>query len=140
MRYTRGMDEPSAASSSRGAAHGKVLIVDDDPLVRAMTKRALARSGWATEEAGTGRDALELFRADPSAYACVLLDVGLPDLDGEEVLASMREADPGALVILCTGSDDSDEVKRLFGLGAAAFIQKPYSLDELAGIIGRLLG
>ncbi len=105
-----------------------------------MTKRALARTGWATEDAGTGRDALELFRADPSSYACVLLDVGLPDLDGEEVLASLRETDPEALVILCTGSDDSDEVKRLFDFGAAAFLQKPYSLDELAGIIGRLLG
>lgn len=113
------------------AAPIEVLVVEDDELVRRMLVRVLGRRGFVTHEAPDGATALRLVR--DHEIDIVLLDNGLPDIAGTEVLAALR-SEPGSAtlpVILVTGQADIEA--RVGGLRAGAndYIVKPVNMDEL---------
>jgi diguanylate cyclase (GGDEF)-like protein len=105
--------------------HPRVLVVDDDPFVRLLACEALAAIGMRVEEAEEGRQALDLIRRGPPEL--VILDIGLPDLDGLETCRMLRELpDAGEIpVLILTGHTDSDTIDRAFEVGATDFISKP---------------
>lgn len=103
----------------------QLLVVDDLEDSRAILKRRFERHGFAVRQAVDGRDALEQIAA--GSVDVVLLDIGMPDLDGFEVLSRIREAhDDRALpVIMVTVRDASDDMTRARRLGANDYIAKP---------------
>lgn len=109
----------------------RVLVVEDDELVRRMLVRVLERRGFETHEAADGRSALELVTR--LEVDVVLLDNGLPDIAGTEVLAELRNSPASATlpVILVTGQADIQD--RVGGLEAGAddYLVKPVNMDEL---------
>ncbi|MGB4891944.1 MAG: response regulator transcription factor [Propionicimonas sp.] len=113
----------------------RVLVVDDEPQIRAVLRAYLEADGFAVTEAGTGADALRHL-ADPPDL--VLLDVGLPDLGGLEVLQKIR-ASSSIYVILVTAR--SEEVDKLVGLsvGADDYITKPFSPREVVARVKTVL-
>jgi len=114
---------PGSASAKRQ----RVLVVDDDPTMRLLVREALEPHGLEVEEAPDGASALALFRA--SEPNLVLLDVQMPGLDGFTVCEEIRRI-PGALhtpVVMITGLDDVDSVRRAYEAGATDFITKPIS-------------
>ena len=100
----------------------QVLVVDDEPQIRAVLRAYLEADGFSVTEAGTGGDALRLVRSEGPSL--VLLDVRLPDVDGIEVLRTLRQ-DSQVPVILVTAR--SEEVDKLVGLGVGAddYVTKP---------------
>ena len=108
----------------------KILLVDDDSTLRQSLAEQLGRlEEFLTEEAETGADALA--RARQGQYDAVLLDVGLPDMDGREVCRLMRRAGFAAPVIMLTGADsDSDTVLGLEA-GANDYVTKPFRFNVL---------
>ncbi len=114
------------------AAPACILIVDDDPAIRAVLRFALDRTGFRTIEAADGREALERFAAD--APALVVLDVMLPGLDGIAVCRELRRT--SAVPILFLSSRD-EEIDRIIGLeiGGDDYITKPFSPRELVARI-----
>jgi len=118
-----------------GATAHRILIVDDDPLMREALSEALQDLGVLAEAAGDGLEALDRLRRGPLPCA-VLLDVRMPRLDGAGFLRALR-SDPGLAalpVITMTGLDDEPD------LGAAASLRKPFGLDELARLLASLCG
>jgi DNA-binding response OmpR family regulator len=115
-------------------------VVEDDASVRKITMRFLSGFGLETEGAAGGAEALGLFEGNPGAYACVVLDIGLPDLDGEEVLRRMLAADPDARVIGSSGNDEAEELARLLEIGMYAYLQKPYGMEDLKAAVEKALG
>jgi diguanylate cyclase (GGDEF)-like protein len=113
------------------AAHPRVLVVDDDPLVQLLVHEALARTGMRIEEAGEGRQAIESVRRAPPDL--VILDIELPDLDGLETCRAMRELPGGRElpVMILTAHSDSETIDRAFEVGATDFINKPIDLQLL---------
>lgn len=109
---------------------GRVLVVEDEVLIRMLAIDMLLDLGCAADEAGTAAEALRLLRAPGADYALVLLDLGLPDLDGADVLAMMRGV-TSVPVIVATARDDEDEVVRLLDAGADDYVVKPFDIDEL---------
>jgi EAL domain-containing protein (putative c-di-GMP-specific phosphodiesterase class I)/DNA-binding response OmpR family regulator len=109
----------------------RVLVVDDDDSVRTLVVRALRRADFVVDEATDGRMALE--RIEAGNIGLVVLDIGLPELSGLEVLLALRsQPDTATLpVILMTGSGDDQSVIEGLGSGADDFLQKPVRLDEL---------
>lgn len=103
----------------------RVLVVDDDPTVRLLVRRALARAGFAVYEADDGEGGLEVFQRERPDL--VLLDVKLPAMDGFSVFAALKETELGARtpVVMMTGLDDVGAIKRAYALGAADFLTKP---------------
>jgi diguanylate cyclase (GGDEF)-like protein len=103
----------------------RVLIVDDDPVVRLLAGRTLATAGFEVEEVADGRQALEsIARARPGL---VLLDVEMPVMDGFETCAAIRRTDPEREipVLIATGFTDSETIDRAFEAGATDFVEKP---------------
>lgn len=104
----------------------RVLVVDDELAIRRLVGAALRRDGHEVEEAATGTEALAAAARGP---ALAVLDLGLPDRDGLEVIGPLREA--GASVIALTARDASAEKVAALDLGADDYVTKPFDTDEL---------
>ncbi|WP_038055746.1 response regulator transcription factor [Thermus amyloliquefaciens] len=116
----------------------RILLVEDDPQVGELVKRFLEKEGLGVAWARTGREALQLVW-DAGKPDLVVLDRGLPDMEGLEVLKALRDLDPLLPVLLLTGKADEDS--RVEGLleGADDYLGKPFSLKELLARIKALL-
>jgi CheY-like chemotaxis protein len=107
------------------------LLVEDEPLIRMLTIDMLDALGFAAIEAGGGAEALALDDATLADLAGVMVDLGLPDMPGEEVARRLRQRRPDLPVILTTGADASQVLARLTGGGPAEILEKPYQFNEL---------
>ena len=107
----------------------RVLIVDDEPLVRRSRARALADQGFDVVAAATIAEAEALFEAQRPPV--VVLDVKLPDGSGLDLLPRLCSADPAVRVVVVTAFGETAEAVRAMKLGAADFLKKPYDLEEL---------
>ncbi|MBB4039210.1 DNA-binding response OmpR family regulator [Microvirga flocculans] len=111
----------------------RILLVEDDPLIGRSLTRAFEGSGDAIDWARTGDDALAALSTTP--YSIVLLDLGLPDKAGLDVLNDMRRHKDATPVLIVTAHDDIET--RITGLdrGADDYVVKPFDFDELAARI-----
>lgn len=116
---------------------GRVLLVEDDDLLRAACVQALELAGLAVEPfSSASRAALHVM---PSFAGCVVSDIRMADMDGLELFARVRALDPDIPVILMTGHGDIDMAVRAMRDGAFDFIAKPFAIDHLVGVINRAL-
>ncbi len=106
----------------------RILIVEDDPHIRRLLRVAIERAGYAVGEAATAREALSL--ADIDKPELVLLDLGLPDRDGLELIQLLR-ARVGAAVIVVSAREDTSEKVAALDLGADDYLTKPFDTEEL---------
>ncbi len=110
-------------------ANEKVLIVDDEKLIRWSVRRQLEEWGYTALEAESGTGGLAQIRAEVPDL--ILLDVRLPDLSGIEVLREIKQNNLSVPVIMITGDPQLDDIKTAIKLGALDFIKKPLDFDEL---------
>ncbi len=110
------------------AAPAKILVIDDEPPIRKLLRMGLASQGYEVLEAPNGKIALELLAEKP---ALVILDLGLPDVDGLELLRRIRQAQEGVpIVVLSSRGDEAGKVAAL-DLGADDYVTKPFGMEEL---------
>jgi PAS domain S-box-containing protein len=119
---------------------GTVLVVDDEEMVRNAAVRILRRSGVAVLTASDGVEAVELFRERHDEIACVLLDLKMPRMDGEETFDELRKINRDVPVILLSGYSEQQSTERFAGKGLAGFIQKPYNAEDLRDKVREVLG
>jgi signal transduction histidine kinase/ActR/RegA family two-component response regulator len=125
------------ASSWHG--RGEILVIDDEPSVLAITATLLTRRGFAVTKANDGAQGIELYGADPSRFALVLLDMTMPGLDGQTVLRALRALDRDVRVLLMSGYNEQEVNQMFAGPGPAGFLQKPFRADELYEVVARTL-
>jgi two-component system, cell cycle sensor histidine kinase and response regulator CckA len=125
--------EQAADGTARAGSEDKplVLVVDDEDAVRNLTLRLIERCGCRATGAADGVEALGILRSRLPEFACVLLDLTMPRMGGEETLRELRSFAPTLPVLVSSGYEGSEVSQRLAELGVAAFIQKPYQLSEL---------
>jgi response regulator RpfG family c-di-GMP phosphodiesterase len=120
------------AGPTPGAARPrKVLIVDDEPVIRSLCRYALQADDLRFEEAGDGKQALEMVQAHP--FDLVLLDIDLPSMKGNEVLSALRAAPPwpNLKIIMFSGRSAPDEMAQLMLGGADDYLVKPFTTVQL---------
>jgi CheY-like chemotaxis protein len=117
-----------------------ILLVDDEAVVRRAAKAALQKYGYTVFAAADGRAGVDLFRAMRDRISLVLLDLAMPVMGGEEAYRLIKEIRPDVRVILSSGYDEQEAMRRFAGTGIDSFIQKPYTAAGLAGAIKRVLG
>jgi CheY-like chemotaxis protein len=127
-----------AGDVPRGAGE-RVLFVDDEPALTAVTGRILERLGYNVLALRSATEALSVFRANPSAFDLVISDLTMPDLTGAQLTVEMRRLRANVPVILSTGYLD-----RLDGLTASSLhvrelLMKPYTTETLATAVHRAL-
>jgi CheY-like chemotaxis protein len=108
-----------------------VLVVDDDPSIRALFTLCLPSQGFAVWRAASGEEALEVYRQHASDIDVVLLDVRMPDLDGPHTLTRLRQLDPDVRCCFMSGDIGDYTEDDLFALGALDVVAKPFSLAGL---------
>ena len=116
---------------------GLVLVVDDEAHVRVVARSMLEHLGYDVLEAEDGYEALDLFRARGAEIACVLLDMTMPQMSGEQVFRSLRGLRDDVPVLLSSGYNEVEATGRFAGKGLAGFLQKPYTLAQLTDALAR---
>jgi two-component system KDP operon response regulator KdpE len=110
------------------AAPLKIMIIDDEPPIRKLLRMGLRTQGYEVLEASNGKIALELLAQEP---ALIILDLGLPDIQGHDLLRMIRgRNDSVPIVVLSSRGDEAGKVQAL-DLGADDYLTKPFGMDEL---------
>jgi DNA-binding NtrC family response regulator len=115
----------------------RVLVVDDEPVVRNGIQRALENRRMSTKLASRGQEALDLL--EHQSFDLVLLDIRLPDMDGVAVLRQIRLRSPETAVIMITGYPTIDSAVHCIKLGALDYLVKPFRLDDLDAALRKSL-
>jgi two-component system KDP operon response regulator KdpE len=110
----------------------RILVVDDGPQIQRFLRPSLTAAGYEVVEAGTGAEALKAVATQ--APDLVILDLGLPDMDGKEVIASLRGWSDVPIVILSARDRESEKIAAL-DLGADDYVEKPFGIGELTARI-----
>ncbi|MCL2877501.1 MAG: DNA-binding response regulator, partial [Acidobacteria bacterium] len=113
----------------------RVLIIDDDPLIRAGCRKVLERHGFACTAAQDGRRALEYVRR--ASFDAALLDLKMPDLSGMETLKKLRDESPNTAVIIITGYASIDSAVEAVKAGAFDYLPKPFTPEVLTARVRR---
>ena len=117
----------------------KMLVIDDEAVMRDGCFRILAKEGCEVFTAANGEEGLAAIKEDPQGFAVVLLDLKMPGMGGMEVLEMAREVNPALLIVVITGYATVDSAVEAMKKGAYDFIAKPFSPDQLRLVINRAL-
>jgi len=121
----------------RGA--GTVLVMDDEEGIRSVMKMTLERFGFEVLTANNGKDGVELFRQQASRIRVVILDMTMPEMNGEESYREVRRIRGDVPVILSSGHSEQDATSRFAGKGLAGFVKKPFTLKEFMSKVREVL-
>lgn len=130
-------EEMDDSSLPGGSEH--IIVVDDEEMVREVAKDLLKELGYQVEMASGGREALAKIQHGAEPFHLVLLDMIMPDLDGLETLTALRAIQPGLKVVLISGYDTDEKIQRALAMKRVEFLQKPYNIVDLAGLVRRFL-
>ncbi|MCC7163189.1 MAG: response regulator [Anaerolineae bacterium] len=132
--------EKTPSDSLQAKGNGTVLVIDDEEVVRNVTKRMLARLGYTPLLAEDGPAGVEMYQKFKDAIVCVLLDMTMPRMSGEETLGHLKRIKPDARVLLMSGYSEQEAGNRFNGKGVSAFMQKPYTPQDLQEKLDEVLG
>ncbi len=119
---------------------GTVLVVDDEYIMREVSRSILEQWGFEVLATGEGQEALELYRRHMLAIRLVLLDRTMPTMPGEEVVRRILALNPEARILLMSGYKSDSVVDELIDQGMADFLPKPFRPEELVDKVRRVLG
>ncbi len=126
-------------ASGAWRSQGKILVVDDEDGVRRVVARAFEKVGFQVDLARDGREGLQKYAGAPGDYRAVVMDLTMPEMDGEEAFRAMTRIRPDVRVLLMSGFSPQEAVNRFAGKGLGGFIQKPFTPRELQDALRRLL-
>ncbi|WP_028584158.1 AAA family ATPase [Desulfogranum mediterraneum] len=127
------------AAAELGQRSGRILVIDDEELVREIAREMLEVMGYEVLLAGGGDEGLALYREQRETIRAVLLDMAMPGKSGKEVFVELKQLAPEVRVILASGFRHDQRVEETIALGVDAFLQKPYSFKQLMAQLDRVL-
>jgi two-component system cell cycle sensor histidine kinase/response regulator CckA len=116
-----------------------ILLVDDEDFILDVNREILETMGYRVLTALTGREALEIYRAQGGEIDLVILDMVMPGIAGGEIFDTIKTLNPGVKVICSSGYVLNDETAKLLERGCDAFIQKPFRIDDFLAKIREVL-
>jgi two-component system, cell cycle sensor histidine kinase and response regulator CckA len=122
--------EKSAVGIVRG--EGTILLIDDEDVIIDVSRELLEMLGYTVLTAGNGWDAVELYRAKGTEIDLVILDMIMPGMGGKETFEHLKAINPNVRIILSSGYSMTEKTKDIINQGACAFLQKPFSIEELS--------
>jgi two-component system, cell cycle sensor histidine kinase and response regulator CckA len=132
--------EPQHAEPEPEPSLGTILVVEDEPGIRGLVRKILRREHYEVLEAGSGEDALTEAAAQDVAIDLLLTDVMLPGIGGRELAESLAAGNPDLKVVYVSGFTDDEGVRTGQFPPGSRFLQKPFTLSALVGIVKEALG
>ncbi len=133
-----GIAQP-APKPEEASARGRILVVDDEPVVSNTARLLLERAGHLVSVAFGGEEALGILSAGPRDFSLVLLDLNMPGMNGEQTLARIRDIDPDLPVIICSGYSERELRQRFEGRPVSGYLQKPFHPGAIREKVAALL-
>ena len=130
---------PTAPNLAEGSS-GVVLVVDDEETVCAIAKMTLQKWGYQVLTALDGRDAVEIFRQHADSIDLILLDMNMPHMNGQETFMRMREIRSDIKVVIASGCNEEEAIRRFRLAGPVGFIKKPYRPVALIETVSSAIG
>jgi CheY-like chemotaxis protein len=130
---------PRPPEAPVGHGQGTILVVDDEETIRKLMKVVLERRGYEVLAAENGAEALTIFGRNASRISLVVLDLVMPVMSGQEVLPHLLAMRPGLKVIVSSGQDSAEGLRKLGEPRVAGYLQKPYRADGLARKVNEVL-
>ena len=118
---------------------GTILLVDDEKVIIDVCRPMLEKLGYRILVAMSGKEALEIYKAEKGRIDLVILDLIMPDMRGDEVFDSLKAIDLDIKVILASGYSINSRAEDLLSRGCRAFIQKPYNISDLSQVVRKVL-
>ncbi|WP_459925422.1 response regulator [Desulfatiferula olefinivorans] len=115
------------------------MVIDDDECVRNLAVTMLSRLGYPAVAASSGREAMERLEQSVAPPQVALMDMDMPDMSGAELLPRLVELCPDMKVVVCSGYTLAGPVQDLLDRGAHAFLQKPFTFNDLAALVRSLI-
>ncbi|MFC1524660.1 response regulator [Thermodesulfobacteriota bacterium] len=130
------LEEKMRQAISRKYSFDKtVLIVDDERIITRMLSEYLTENGCTVFIAENGAEAVSLFTENKNSVDLVILDINMPVMDGKDAFELIREIKPAVKIIISTGFSIDGDTQKMFEDGASAFLQKPYSLEDVGTLL-----
>ncbi len=114
---------------------GFALIIDDDEEYVQMISEALGFSGFEVASALSGPEAVSFFRSNFRSVNVVLLDMLLPEMGGKKIFAELKQIDPAAKIVICSGYSVEGDASEMLGNGALDYIQKPFDISKIVSVV-----
>ena len=118
---------------------GRILLVDDEELVRNVAAQILGKLGYRVDTASDGLQAIESYRATNRGFDLVILDMIMPEMGGWDCFHGLKKIDPDVRAILSTGYGMDGMAQRILDEGMLGFVQKPYRASDLARVVASVL-
>ncbi len=125
-------EEPPEQPCGDLTGTGTILFVDDEEIVRDVAQRCLTRYGYEVLLAESGPAAIELVRSERDRISLVILDMSMPGMSGQEALPKLRGLSPELNIVISSGYNEAEALRLFRGARVSGFIQKPYTVQDLA--------
>ena len=132
-------DKPKA-NISPTSMQGNILVIDDEAAVRNLARIALSRFGFTVELAESGPVALAMVAAAPHTFDLVMVDLTMPEMDGDMVIHELHRSAPHIPILLMSGFNEQDTIQRIAHRKPNAFLSKPFGIDTLLEKVRFCLG
>lgn len=129
------LEDPEGTSGFYLEGRGKILVVDDEELVRDIFRDMLEELGYSIETCTNGKEAVEFYKKNYFDIDLVIIDLMMPKMDGHDCLKALKEINPDIRVIVSSGYSTNSEISNIIDEGALGFIKKPFSAKELSTVI-----
>lgn len=116
---------------------GRVLVIDDEAIVRISCQRVLIPEGYDVVVTSRGDEAITLLEREP--FDIVLTDLKMPDMDGIEVLKIIKKQHPGVQVIIITGYGTISTAVQAIKMGAYEYIEKPFTPEDILNVVTKAM-
>jgi PAS domain S-box-containing protein len=138
LRELRRPAKSSSKTTVQGSERRRVLLAEDEIDIRKLTVLVLNSIGCEVVAAANGREAVDLFAAQPQKFDLVLMDVEMPELNGEEALRAIRAIRLNVPAIVMSGYGDAVTRQRFDALAPAAYLQKPFAREDLVAVVAEI--
>ncbi|MBN2641091.1 MAG: response regulator, partial [Victivallales bacterium] len=118
---------------------GKILVIDDEEVIRTVLERVLNEFGYETLLASNGKEGVALFKEHFREIKLVILDMLMPVMNGDECFMQLKTIDPGVKVIVASGFASDTAFARMKREGANGFLRKPFKNEDLSNLISKTL-
>jgi len=118
---------------------GRVLVIDDEEIIRRVSRSLLEKLGYEAVVASTGREGIDIFDRQNGSIVLVVVDLTISDISGREVIRHIRSSGRNVRILVSSGSSNQEDILICRSLGAEGFLQKPYTIEDFSHCIHNIL-